>query len=1221
MRTVARQPSMYMNLTRRRMMMSIQRGMMIAFFAVVALVAQAGQYWWAGDGVNLGGTGPWNTAASNWRSGSASGSFVAWPSSATDSTAVLGGTAGTLTIAAGGVAANRVAATAASFTVAGGPLALNGTTPSITNSVAVTINSNLTGSGGLAKLGDGMLTLGGNNAGLSGTLTISGATSGNNGGVQVQSTAAFGNIANVSIANNSFLNLVGATTGAGVPISVAGGGGTGAPAGALKCVSGNSVVNGSVTFANNAVRLGNFGGTSLTFNGAVTSQVGSAYGVLIRYADNQGVIFTNTANYWEAITVVASGSVYCYPGALPTASRLQIAASGNAWFETSGTFTRSLGTASAGQVEFNSTAGRTAGLSARGGDLTVNFGGAGAAITWGSTAGFNPVILGLAGANATGTLTLENPINLNAAVRTIDVANGVAATDAILSGTLSGTGSSGLNKTGGGALLLTGVNTYAGLTTIIGGKLAGVVGGSCSNSAVTVSNTVGCVLGVSITDNSKQWTCAALTFAGSNTGLEFDFGAAVKPSTTTAPLQINGNVAFTGTTAVTIKAGSLTSGTANYPLMSWTGTCSGSAPATATLPANVNGFLYVSGNTLYLNVLAPSLTWDITDTSDQTINDGNGTWSTTDALWNDGTSNDVNVAWDNASNAEDIAAFGSTTNGTVNVLGAITLGGITFNSIPGTNVYAVTGGSLTTTNSGALTIINNDSGNDRRTSGGALIGSKLTGNMSLVFAGSGDNVILGNSGNDFVGEIRMSGGGVQISSNAQLGNVSNRLAVIDAGSYLRNSAAITVGHDIVLSSGRVLQFVNGGNLLTHTGVISGGDANSMLVIGAGHGPGNGGHRVYLHGSNTLSGTIRVYDQLRAYEGEGLSANANLTLGNAIGGSVNSPNTAGILETSGDFVRTVGTGAGQFQWATDSYHSGGFAAVGGPLTVSLGGNADPAALTWAGTSGFLISGAELRFQNNNANGAVTWRNPVNFNGALRTVYIGASSYAVTLDAALSGTGNSGLIKAGTGMLVLAADSSYAGLTVISAGTLQVGNGSFSGTLGAGTVTNNSKFVINRSNDYNLTNLIVGSGTLLKLGAGTLTLSAANTYSGATTVSNGTLAAGCDGALNGNSSLFLSGGTFDAGSVSNALGALTLSAGSANALTVNSGCRLSFTGLNGTGTLVVAGKLGPTSLRIGTSANSVTLPQLKQISTSNGGSVYLDANGYVLATPQGTLLRLL
>jgi hypothetical protein len=34
-----------------------QSGLMVAFLTVGSLVAQAGQYWWAGDGVNLGGSG------------------------------------------------------------------------------------------------------------------------------------------------------------------------------------------------------------------------------------------------------------------------------------------------------------------------------------------------------------------------------------------------------------------------------------------------------------------------------------------------------------------------------------------------------------------------------------------------------------------------------------------------------------------------------------------------------------------------------------------------------------------------------------------------------------------------------------------------------------------------------------------------------------------------------------------------------------------------------------------------------------------------------------------------------------------------------------------------------------------------------------------------------------------------------------------------------------
>ena len=55
--------------------------------------------------------------------------------------------------------------------------------------------------------------------------------------------------------------------------------------------------------------------------------------------------------------------------------------------------------------------------------------------------------------------------------------------------------------------------TYSGTTTINSGKLNGVVGGSCANSAVSLTATAGnkAILGVSITDRTKQWTCASLT--------------------------------------------------------------------------------------------------------------------------------------------------------------------------------------------------------------------------------------------------------------------------------------------------------------------------------------------------------------------------------------------------------------------------------------------------------------------------------------------------------------------------------------------------------------------------------------------------------------------------------------------------------------------------------------------------------------------------------------
>lgn len=94
------------------------------------------------------------------------------------------------------------------------------------------------------------------------------------------------------------------------------------------------------------------------------------------------------------------------------------------------------------------------------------------------------------------------------------------------------------------------------------------------------------------------------------------------------------------------------------------------------------------------------------------------------------------------------------------------------------------------------------------------------------------------------------------------------------------------------------------------------------------------------------------------------------------------------------------------------------------------------------------------------------------------------------------------KQGSAKLTLTGANSYGTETQVLGGTLQIGDGGTSGSI-IGNISTDASLIFNRSDDIAFPGVIVGSGSLTKLGAGTLTLSGANTYSGGTTVSAGTV----------------------------------------------------------------------------------------------------------------------
>jgi autotransporter-associated beta strand protein len=109
---------------------------------------------------------------------------------------------------------------------------------------------------------------------------------------------------------------------------------------------------------------------------------------------------------------------------------------------------------------------------------------------------------------------------------------------------------------------------------------------------------------------------------------------------------------------------------------------------------------------------------------------------------------------------------------------------------------------------------------------------------------------------------------------------------------------------------------------------------------------------------------------------------------------------------------------------------------------------------------------------------------------------------------------GITKTGNGIATLTGTNTYSGATTISAGTLQVGNGGTTGSLGSGNVTNNATLAINRNNAYTLANDISGTGSLTQAGTGTTTLSGNNTYTGGTTINAGALNLGGGSSTGGN-----------------------------------------------------------------------------------------------------------
>ncbi len=441
-------------------------------------------------------------------------------------------------------------------------------------------NGIVSGSRTLTKSGTGTLTLANAN-------TYTGDTTVSAGILKILNAAALGATSGNTIVDaNGELQLQGGiTVASGEALSLTGTGTGAVGSAALRNISGNNAWTDTITLQNvtgvvrinsdsDTLTLGSINETGtrnkdLAIGGAgnvtVSGTITGGGGDLSLTKDGTGMLTLASANTYTGTSTVSAGvlklaNASALPGGIGSSGgTANLIINGGVIGLAANDFQRGLGTGSS-QVRFAGSGG-FAGYAA---DRNVNLGGAGvpSTVTWGSGS-FVPsgssLILGAADADK--TVTFQNSIALNGAVRTVQVNDGAAAVDAVLSGVLSGTGASGLIKTGAGALTLSGASTYTGLTEVQAGTLALGAGNVLANSSTLRVSGGTLSLGAnSDTVAGVQLTGGGITGSGgvlaSTTAYDLQagsvsaiLGGAVDVKKTTAgTVFLSGNNSYTGVT-------------------------------------------------------------------------------------------------------------------------------------------------------------------------------------------------------------------------------------------------------------------------------------------------------------------------------------------------------------------------------------------------------------------------------------------------------------------------------------------------------------------------------------------------------------------------------------------------------------------------------------------------------------------------------------------------
>jgi autotransporter-associated beta strand protein len=771
------------------------------------------------------------------------------------------------------------------------------------------------------------------------------------------------------------------------------------------------------------------------------------------------------------------------------------------------------------------------------------------------------------------------------------------------SGTIAGVG--GLNKSGAGTLILDGTGDFYGQTNILGGTLV-IASANALRADAVVNLESGATLtldqetvvgsfdnnGGTLNGSGSLVTALVLTESGTLAAVIADgtspvYAAGIR-KTTSGTTTIDAANTFTG--LVRIEGGTLVFGTngsfsAASSLLTDPGATMALSNKSQTFSA-VNGsggtIALGSGNLTIDGSAASTTAASITGTGGLTKNGSSALTLSGSSSYSGGTIiNAGNLTLAHASAAGSGAITLSNASSTLTIDAA----GIVANSITSPAITALQSATLSGAVTANATAFFVDSGDTLTVSG------SVGGSGSISKNGAGTLALSG--ANTFSGGTTLSGGTVRLDHASGLGS-SGTIAF--SGGWLQFGSGITTDLSPRVSSATSQAFnidtgansvtfastlAGAGNTLTKngTGTLTLSGANSFTgatTINAGNLTLNGGTALSDSASLTLANTAGTILHIAASETIG-----NLLGGGATGGNVSiaSGQTLTLNQTTDvSFAgRIIGSGAltkngtGTFTLTAANSYTGTTTVNAGNLTLGVANAlSDSSNIVLANTGGAIIHVGFSDTVGGLNGGGASGGNISIASGVTLTSSYNTSTF--TFAGSLIGPGH--FTKAGSGNLTLSGANTHTGNISITGGNLTLSGGSAASDTGNVTLSNTAGVVLhiaasetignllgggatggnvsiasgqtltlNQTTSATFAGLVIGAGSLTKNGSGALTLSGANTYTGATTINAGSLVLGAGNVLaDGTAVIVNSGGTLSANSRTDTVASLTITGGS-------------------------------------------------------------------------------